>query len=85
MERGEQMNGHVLRPLISLPLAPDTLFLFQKAMKRGLDCFDLDCLQAEPVSEVLRVQESLMGLPRSVGDFFRRVGNRKYEESFLFS
>ncbi|CAN0477572.1 unnamed protein product, partial [Ascophyllum nodosum] len=41
-----------------------------EAMKRGLDCFDLECLQTEPVSEVMRVQESLMGVPRSVGDFF---------------
>ncbi|CAN0160082.1 unnamed protein product, partial [Ectocarpus fasciculatus] len=39
-------------------------------MKRGLDCFSLDCLQTEPASEVMRVQESIMGLPRSVGDFF---------------
>ncbi|CAM9474899.1 unnamed protein product, partial [Ectocarpus sp. 12 AP-2014] len=41
-----------------------------EAMKRGLDCFSLDCLQTEPASEVMRVQESIMGLPRSVGDFF---------------
>ena len=41
-----------------------------KAMKRGLDCASLDCLQSEPASEVMRVQESIMGVPRSVGDFF---------------
>lgn len=39
-------------------------------MKRGLDCFSLACLQTEPASEVMRVQESFMAVPRSVGDFF---------------
>lgn len=43
--------------------------LFQ-AMKRGLDCDNLECLQDEPASEIIRVQESIMGVPRSVGDFF---------------
>ncbi|CAM9920712.1 unnamed protein product [Hapterophycus canaliculatus] len=41
-----------------------------EAVKRGMDCSSLDCLQTEPVSEVMRMQESLMGIPRSVGDFF---------------
>lgn len=41
-----------------------------QAMKRGLDCETLECLQDEPVSEIIRVQESIMGVPRSVGDFF---------------
>ncbi|CAM9755849.1 unnamed protein product, partial [Choristocarpus tenellus] len=41
-----------------------------QAVKRGLDCVDLACLQEEPAADILRVQESLMGVPRSVGDFF---------------
>ncbi|CAM9862422.1 unnamed protein product, partial [Discosporangium mesarthrocarpum] len=41
-----------------------------QAMKRGLDCTDLECLQTEPVADIMRIQDSLMGVPRSVGDFF---------------
>ncbi|CAM9305985.1 unnamed protein product [Chrysoparadoxa australica] len=41
-----------------------------QAIKRGLDCTDLDCMQSEPLEEIIRVQEGLLGLPRSVGDFF---------------
>lgn len=59
----------VRRCLSSLVPSCDAFFLAQ-AMKRGLDCFNLDCLQSEPASEVMRVQESIMGVPRSVGDFF---------------
>lgn len=39
-------------------------------MKRGLDCDNLACLQHESAAEIIRVQESIMGVPRSVGDFF---------------
>ncbi len=41
-----------------------------QAVKRGIDCHDLKCLQEEPVEELLDVQDSIHGLPRSVGDFF---------------
>lgn len=41
-----------------------------QALKTNLDCRDLTCLRAEPVEEILRAQSSLMGVPRSVGDFF---------------
>ncbi|CAN0269652.1 unnamed protein product [Phaeothamnion confervicola] len=41
-----------------------------QAVKRGLDCHDLRCLQEEPPEDIVRIQESLMGFPRSVGDFF---------------
>lgn len=40
------------------------------ALRRAVDCRDLACLQSEPVEEILRAQSSLMGIPRSVGDFF---------------
>jgi carboxylesterase type B len=41
-----------------------------EALKRSVDCRDLACLRSERVEEILRAQSSLMGLPRSVGDFF---------------
>lgn len=41
-----------------------------EALKRSVDCRDLACLRAERVEEILRAQSSLMGVPRSVGDFF---------------
>lgn len=41
-----------------------------QALKTSLDCRDLTCLRSEPVEEILRAQSSLMGVPRSVGDFF---------------
>ena len=41
-----------------------------QAVKKGVDCYDLKCLQEEPVEELLEVQDSIHGLPRSVGDFF---------------
>lgn len=41
-----------------------------EALKRNVDCRDLACLRAERVEEILRAQSSLMGVPRSVGDFF---------------
>jgi carboxylesterase type B len=41
-----------------------------QALKSAVDCRDLACLRAERVEEILRAQSSLMGLPRSVGDFF---------------
>ncbi|CAN0457591.1 unnamed protein product [Laminaria digitata] len=39
-------------------------------MKRGLDCHSLECLQTESAADVMRIQETLMGVPRTVGDFF---------------
>ena len=39
-------------------------------LQRSLDCRDLACLRAERVEEIMRAQSSLMGIPRSVGDFF---------------
>ena len=41
-----------------------------EALKKAVDCRDLACLRAERVEEILRAQEKLMGVPRSVGDFF---------------
>jgi carboxylesterase type B len=41
-----------------------------EALKRAIDCRDLACLRTEKVEEILRAQRSLMGVPRSVGDFF---------------
>ncbi|ACI65697.1 predicted protein [Phaeodactylum tricornutum CCAP 1055/1] len=41
-----------------------------EAMKRSVDCRDVACLRAERVEEIMRAQSSLMGVPRSVGDFF---------------
>jgi len=40
------------------------------ALKRSVDCHDVECLRAERVEEIMRAQSSLMGIPRSVGDFF---------------
>lgn len=40
------------------------------ALKSSVDCKDLACLRAERVEEIMRAQSSLMGVPRSVGDFF---------------
>lgn len=40
------------------------------ALKRAVDCRDLQCLRGEPVEEIMRAQSSLMGIPRSAGDFF---------------
>ena len=40
------------------------------ALRRAVDCRDLPCLRSEPVEEIMRAQSSLMGIPRSVGDFF---------------
>jgi len=41
-----------------------------QALKHAVDCRDLACLRNERVEEILRAQSSLMGVPRSVGDFF---------------
>ena len=40
------------------------------ALRRAVDCRDLQSLRAEPVEEIMRAQSALMGIPRSVGDFF---------------
>ena len=41
-----------------------------KALKREVDCRDLECLRSERVEEILDAQGKFMGVPRSVGDFF---------------
>ena len=41
-----------------------------EALKHSVDCRDLACLRSERVEEIMRAQSSLMGIPRSVGDFF---------------
>jgi para-nitrobenzyl esterase len=41
-----------------------------KALKKEVDCRDLACLRAERVEEIVAAQGTLMGVPRSVGDFF---------------
>ncbi|KAL7581155.1 hypothetical protein ACA910_005947 [Epithemia clementina (nom. ined.)] len=41
-----------------------------QALKGAVDCRDLACLRGERVEEIMRAQSSLMGVPRSVGDFF---------------
>ncbi len=41
-----------------------------EALKKNVDCRDLACLRAERIEEIMRAQSSLMGVPRSVGDFF---------------
>ena len=40
------------------------------ALRRAVDCRDLECMRTEAVEEIIRAQSSLMGIPRSVGDFF---------------
>jgi carboxylesterase type B len=40
------------------------------ALRRAVDCRDLGCMKSEAVQEIIRAQSSLMGIPRSVGDFF---------------
>ncbi len=41
-----------------------------EALKRSIDCRDVACLRSERVEEIMRAQSNLMGVPRSVGDFF---------------
>ena len=38
--------------------------------KESLDCEDLRCLQSESADELIHVQDTLMAVPRSIGDFF---------------
>jgi carboxylesterase type B len=38
--------------------------------KELLDCEDLRCLQSESADELIHVQDTLMAVPRSIGDFF---------------
>lgn len=38
--------------------------------KNLLDCEDVRCLQSESPDELIHVQETLMAVPRSIGDFF---------------
>jgi acetylcholinesterase/cholinesterase len=37
---------------------------------RALDCNTLTCLQSEPLDELIRSQDALIAMPRSIGDFF---------------
>lgn len=41
-----------------------------ESFKSQLDCEDLRCLQSEPADEILHVQDTLLAVPRSIGDFF---------------
>jgi carboxylesterase type B len=41
-----------------------------EAFKRSVDCRDVGCLRTERVEDLIKVQSGLMGIPRSVGDFF---------------
>lgn len=56
-----------------------------EALKRNIDCRDLACLRAERVEEIMRAQSSLMGVPRSVGDFFTCKYYCLYYLSNIFS
>ncbi len=57
-----------------------------EALKKNVDCRDLACLRAERVEEIMTAQASLMGVPRSVGDFFTfsptLTSQRKLKVSF---
>ncbi|KAG7371214.1 carboxylesterase [Nitzschia inconspicua] len=50
--------------------SPNVADFLGDALRRAVDCRDLDCMKTESVEEILRAQSSLMGIPRSVGDFF---------------
>ncbi|KAJ1417020.1 Alpha/Beta hydrolase protein [Ochromonadaceae sp. CCMP2298] len=41
-----------------------------QSYKEQLDCEDLRCLQSESPEELMHVQDTLMAVPRSIGDFF---------------
>lgn len=41
-----------------------------EAFKRSVDCRDAGCLRTERVEDLIKAQSGLMGIPRSVGDFF---------------
>ena len=41
-----------------------------KSLMNSLECEDIHCLRGEKVEEIIHAQENLMGMPRSVGDFF---------------
>ena len=56
--------GYIFRPVVIADFIGE-------ALKRSVDCRDLDCLRAERVEEIMRAQSSLMGVPRSVGDLVR--------------
>jgi carboxylesterase type B len=55
--------GYQFRSIVVADFLGDTL-------RRTVDCRDVPCLRGEPVEEIMRAQSSLMGIPRSVGDFF---------------
>mmetsp|Transcript_44651 Transcript_44651/g.74203 ORF Transcript_44651/g.74203 Transcript_44651/m.74203 type:complete len:604 (+) Transcript_44651:72-1883(+) len=40
------------------------------SFKKQLGCLDLECLQGEPVNEIVRATEITMQMPRNVGDLF---------------
>ncbi|KAL3920835.1 MAG: hypothetical protein SGILL_003061 [Bacillariaceae sp.] len=50
--------------------SPNVADFLGDALRRAVDCRDLECMKTESVEEILRAQSSLMGIPRSVGDFF---------------
>ena len=41
-----------------------------RGLMTSLDCKDLHCMRAEAASEIVAAQESLMAVPRNIGDFF---------------
>jgi para-nitrobenzyl esterase len=47
--------------------SPNVADFLGDALRRAVDCRDLDCMKTESVEEILRAQSSLMGIPRSVG------------------
>lgn len=55
------------------------------ALKRAVDCRDVQCLRGEPVEEIMRAQSSLMGIPRSVGDFFAWGPTLTYQRTLYSS
>ena len=60
---GSKIVGYTFRSVIIADFIGE-------ALKSAVDCRDLACLRAERVEEIMRAQSSLMGVPRSVGDFF---------------
>lgn len=55
--------GYTFRPVVVADFIGE-------ALKQKVDCRDLACLRSEKVEEIMAAQASLMGVPRSVGDFF---------------
>lgn len=55
--------GYTFRPVVVADFIGE-------ALKQKIECRDLACLRSEKVEEIMTAQISLMGVPRSVGDFF---------------